>query len=224
MKKVKVKKKSIIIILLILLVIAGASVGGYFLYGNMLTSNIRNNYGKFVKTTKNANIYDKNNNVIGSISKDIVIPLTNLKNITKNNQYLTIKDSDYKVYYKDIKKVNETAVDETKNYLTYNKNISTKDKVELLKDGKVIITLNKGINIPIEYASEEEYFINFLNEIYTIKKSDSIKEIDTENNTDKEAEFVSVINYNTIEETCSVYECTTIANAKEQLSKLKESK
>lgn len=224
MKKVKVKKKSIIIILLILLVIAGASVGGYFLYGNMLTSNIRNNYGKFVKTTKKANIYDKNNNVIGSISKDIVIPLTSLKNITKNNQYLTIKDSDYKVYYKDIKKVNETAVDETKNYLTYNKNISTKDKVELLKDGKVIITLNKGINIPIEYASEEEYFINFLNEIYTIKKSDSIKEIDTENNTDKEAEFVSVINYNTIEETCSVYECTTIANAKEQLSKLKESK
>ena len=222
MKKVKAKKKNIVIILIVLLVIVGSSVGGYFLYGNILTNNIKNNYAKYVKTVKKTNIYDKNNNVIGSISKDIIIPLTSIKNISRNNQYLTIKDSEYKVYYKDIKKVNETTTQETKNYLTYNKNISTKNKVELLKDGKVIITLNKGINIPIEYASKEEYYISFLNEIYTIKKSDSIKEVDTENNTDKEAEYVSVINYNTIEENCSVYECTTTANAKEQLSKLKE--
>lgn len=223
MKKVRVKKKSMIILLLILVVIAGGSIGGYFLYGNMLTNNIKNNYGKYVKTIKKTNIYDKNNNVIGSISKDIIIPLTSLKEISKNNKYLSIKDSEYKIYYKDIKKVKESSQEDTKNYLTYNKNISTKEKVELLKDNKVIITLNKGINIPIEYASTEEYYINFLNEIYTIKKSDSIKEIDTENNTDKEAEYVSVINYNTIEETCSVYECIPTANAKEQLSKLKES-
>ena len=222
MEKVKVKKKSLMIILLILLVIAGGSVGGYFLYGNILTNNIKNNYSKYVKTIKKTNIYDKNNNVVGTISKDITIPLTSIKDISKNNKYLTIKDSDYKVYYKDIKKTNETANEETKNYLTYNKNISTKEKVELMKDKKVIITLNKGINIPIEYISNDEYYINFLNEIYSIKKSDSIKETDAENNTDKEAEYVSVINYNTIEESCTVYECTAIANVKEQLNKLKE--
>ena len=85
MKKVKVKKKNIVIILIVLLVIVGSSVGGYFLYGNILTNNIKNNYAKYVKTIKKTNIYDKNNNVIGSISKDIIIPLT-----TTRNNYLDL--------------------------------------------------------------------------------------------------------------------------------------
>lgn len=221
MKKVKVKKKNLIILLLILIVIAGGSVGGYFLYNNILTNNIRKNYGKYVKTTKETNIYDNKNNVIGKISKDITIPLTSINKISKNNKYLKIKDTSYKIYYKDIKKVSETTTEETKNYLQYNKNISTTKKVQLLKDDKVVITLNEGINVPIEYTSEDKYYVNYLNEIYSIKKDDSIKEIDQENNTDKEAEYVSVLNFNTIEETCSVYECVTIQSAKDYLTNLK---
>lgn len=218
------KKKGIIILLLLMLVIAGASVGGYFLYNNMLTNNIKNNYSKFVETTKKTNIYDKNNNIVGTISKGITIPLSSIKEISKNNKYLTIKDSNYKVYYKDIKKAKETATEETKNYLTYNKNISTKKKVNLIQDDKTVITLNKGIDTPIEYVSEDKYYISLFNEIFSIEKSDSIKEIDKENTTAKEAEHVSVINYPTIEETCTIYECSTTASVKEQLTKLKELK
>ena len=222
MEKKKIKKKSIIIILLILLVISGASVGGYFLYGNILTNNIKNNYSELVKTTKKTNIYDKNNNIIGSISKGINIPLTSIKEISKNNKYLKIKDTEYKVYYKDIKKSKEEN-NTTKNYLPLNKDISTTKKVTLLKDNKKVITLDKGLTTSIEYISNDMYYVNFLNEIYSIKKDESIKEIDNEINKDKEAQHVSVINYNVIEENCSVYECTTINNVKEQISKLKES-
>ena len=68
MKKGNVKKKNMIILLLIIVVIASGSVGGYFLYGNIITNDIKNSYGKYVKTIKKTNIYDKNNNVIGSIS------------------------------------------------------------------------------------------------------------------------------------------------------------
>ena len=222
MEKKKIKKKSIIIILLILLVISGASVGGYFLYENILTNNIKNNYSELVKTTKKTNIYDKNNNIIGSISKGINIPLTSIKEISKNNKYLKIKDTEYKVYYKDIKKSKEEN-NTTKNYLPLNKDISTTKKVTLLKDNKKVITLDKGLTTSIEYISNDMYYVNFLNEIYSIKKDESIKEIDNEINKDKEAQHVSVINYNVIEEICSVYECTTINNVKEQISKLKES-
>ena len=222
MKKIKLKKKSLIILLLILLVIAGGSIGGYFLYQNILINSIKNNYSEYVKTTKNTNIYDKNNNIIGSISKGTTIPLEKINNITKNNKYLIIKNTNYKVFYKDIKKSKEINQN-IKNYITLNKNIKTTKKVNLLKNNKVIITLNKGITTSIEYINNDKYYINFLNDIYEIKKDKSIKEIDNENNKDKEAEFVSVINYNTIEENCPNYECTTITNVKEQLTKLKES-
>ena len=88
MKKIKLKKKSLIILLLILLVIAGGSIGGYFLYQNILIKNIKNNYSEYVKTTKNTNIYDKNNNIIGSISKGTTIPLEKINNITKDSLVL----------------------------------------------------------------------------------------------------------------------------------------
>ena len=144
MKKIKLKKKSLIILLLILLVIAGGSIGGYFLYQNILVNSIKNNYSENVKTTKNTNIYDKNNNIIGSISKGTTIPLEKINNITKNNKYLIIKNTNYKVFYKDIKKSKEINQN-IKNYITLNKDIKTNKKVSLLKDNKVIITLNKGI-------------------------------------------------------------------------------
>ena len=117
MKKLKLKKKSLIILLLILLVIAGGSIGGYFLYQNILIKNIKNNYSEYVKTTKNTNIYDKNNNIIGSISKGTTIPLEKINNITKDNKYLIIKNTNYKVFYKDIKKSKEINQN-SKNYIT----------------------------------------------------------------------------------------------------------
>ncbi len=220
MKKVKLKKKNIILIITPILLI-GLSIGGYFLYNNLLINNIKNNYNKYVTTIKETNLYDKNNNVIGTISKGIDLPLKEIKEIDKDNKYLKIKDTDYKIYYKDIKKI-EIEIENTNNHIPFNKNITTNEKVDLLKDNKKVITLNKGINLPIEYMNNDYYYVKLFDSIYAVKKTDSLKEEDKENTKAKEAEFVSVINYNTVEETCSTYECIPTANAKEQLSKLKE--
>ena len=52
MKKGNVKKKNMIILLLILVVIASGSVGGYFLYGNIITNDIKNNYGSVLSCVR----------------------------------------------------------------------------------------------------------------------------------------------------------------------------
>ena len=221
-KKHKKKSKKPIIIILIILLIAIFSAGGYILYINLLTNNIKNTYSEFVKTIKNTNIYDKNNNKIGTITKNITLELNRIKNIDQNNKYFEIKDTKYKIYYKDVEKAKNSADERTKNYLVFNKNIKTNKKVKLLKDDKTVITLDKGLNTAIEYIKDNKYYITYFNELYGIEKNNNIEEIEVKNNEDKEAEYVSVINHNTIEETCSNYECTTIANIKDQINKLKE--
>ena len=219
-KKKKIKKPILIILILLLIVLFSTS--GYLIYINLLTNNIKNNYSDFVKTIKNTNIYDKDNNKIGTITKNITLELNKIKNIDQNNKYFNIKDTEYKIYYKDVEKTKNSASKETKNYLVFNLNIKTNKPVKLLKDGKEAITLDKGLNTAVEYIKDNKYYITYFNELYSIEKNDNIEEIEVKNNENKEAKFVSVINHNTIEENCSAYECTTINNIKEQINKLKE--
>lgn len=100
--KVKLRKPLLIIVIIIL--VSSLTAGGYILYNNILTNNIKNNYSEFVKTIKSTNIYDKNNNKIGTITKNITLELNSIKNIDQNDKYFSIKDTNYKVYYKDVKK------------------------------------------------------------------------------------------------------------------------
>ena len=59
----------------------------------------------YVKIKNDAKMYDKNKKVIGTIYKDTELELESYKDITKKDKYFKVKDNDYYVYYKDIKKV-----------------------------------------------------------------------------------------------------------------------
>ena len=220
-KKIRIKKLTIIILVTILLLITSSIV--LYLYNQKMIKEINNHYNKYTITTKKTTLYDKNNHKLGTISKDFSLELSKPKITNFTNKYFNIKDTDYYIYYEDLKKakkLNESELDT--NYLVFNKNINTTHKTTLSKDNKEVLTINKKLNLPIEYMDKDNYYVYYLNNILSIKKDKSIKEVDHENTKEKQADYVSVIHYEQISDNCNNYNCININSLKEQITKLKE--
>lgn len=218
-KKVKMKKKPFLIIILVLIII----IGGIFLVFKIKHDKevklVKSYYHKYIYTSKKTNIYNKNKKNIGTVEKNISFNLDKI-----DNKYFRIKNTDYYLYYEDVKENKEkpeTKENKSTNYIPFNKNIKSSKKVNLLKEDKTIITL-KGINAPIESIDKDNYYISFLNDIYKVKKDKSIKEINSKNTKEKTSDHISVLFYEFIQDTCSDYNCTTTENFKNTINKLKE--
>ena len=204
-KKIKVKKKGLLIgIMVFLLVLIGGSIIGYHFFEKETVSSIQKKYNEKVITTKNTKLYNKKGKEIGSITKDYALDLEKVKITSLKNRYLQIKDSDYYVSYKDIKKRKETEEKkEDSYYLPLEKEITSKDSVVLYDGNKEIITLKNGITTPINKMDDENYYVTFLGRTLKVPKSKKIKEQDTKITLEeKPAEHVSVIYYDKIQNDC----------------------
>ena len=219
-KKGKIIGVSIIVILLILIIITTLLV----LYTKKEIKNIKTSYNQYIKIKKDTNIYDKNNKVLGKIYKNTELELVKLNKITTKNKNFQIKDTNYYIYYKDIKKIKNINNDkQNNNYIVLNKNIKTSKKVTLYKNNKKVITLNNGINLPIQYISNNNYYVYYFNKLLEVKKSNKIKEINHENTKENSTNQISILLYDTINNTCTNNEnCTTTETFKNQINKLLE--
>lgn len=219
-KKGKIIGVSIVVILLILIIITTLLV----LYTKKEVKNIKTSYNQYIKIKKDTNIYDKNNKVLGKIYKNTELELVKLNKITTKNKNFQVKDTNYYIYYKDTKKIKNINKDkQNNNYIVLNKNIKTNKKVTLYKNNKKVITLNNGINLPIQYISNNTYYIYYLNKLLEIKKSNKIKEINHENTKENSTNQISILLYDTINNTCTNNEnCTTTEAFKNQINKLLE--
>lgn len=219
-KKGKIIGVSIIVILLILIIITTLLV----LYTKKEIKNIKTSYNQYIKIKKDTNIYDKNNKVLGKIYKNTELELVKLNKITTKNKNFQIKDTNYYIYYKDTKKIKNINNDkQNNNYIVLNKNIKTSKKVTLYKNNKKVITLNNGINLPIQYISNNNYYVYYLNKLLEVKKSNKIKEINHENTKENSTNQISILLYDTINNTCTNNEnCTTTETFKNQINKLLE--
>lgn len=219
-KKGKIIGVSIIVILLILIIITTLLV----LYTKKEIKNIKTSYNQYIKIKKDTNIYDKNNKVLGKIYKNTELELVKLNKITTKNKNFQVKDTNYYIYYKDTKKIKNINKDKkNNNYIVLNKNIKTNKKVTLYKNNKKVITLNNGINLPIQYISNNNYYVYYLNKLLEVKKSNKIKEINHENIKENSTNQISILLYDTINNTCTNNEnCTTTETFKNQINKLLE--
>lgn len=219
-KKGKIIGVSIVVILLILIIITTLLV----LYTKKEVKNIKTSYNQYIKIKKDTNIYDKNNKVLGKIYKNTELELVKLNKITTKNKNFQVKDTNYYIYYKDTKKIKNINKDKkNNNYIVLNKNIKTNKKVTLYKNNKKVITLNNGINLPIQYISNNTYYVYYLNKLLEIKKSNKIKEINHENTKENSTNQISILLYDTINNTCTNNEnCTTTETFKNQINKLLE--
>lgn len=219
-KKGKIIGVSIVVILLILIIITTLLV----LYTKKEVKNIKTSYNQYIKIKKDTNIYDKNNKVLGKIYKNTELELVKLNKITTKNKNFQVKDTNYYIYYKDTKKIKNINKDKkNNNYIVLNKNIKTNKKVTLYKNNKKVITLNDGINLPIQYVSNNTYYVYYLNKLLEVKKSNKIKEINHENTKENSTNQISILLYDTINNTCTNNEnCTTTETFKNQINKLLE--
>ena len=219
-KKGKIIGVSIVVILLILIIITTLLV----LYTKKEVKNIKTSYNQYIKIKKDTNIYDKNNKVLGKIYKNTELELVKLNKITTKNKNFQVKDTNYYIYYKATKKIKNINKDkQNNNYIVLNKNIKTNKKVTLYKNNKKVITLNNGINLPIQYISNNTYYVYYLNKLLEVKKSNKIKEINHENTKENSTNQISILLYDTINNTCTNNEnCTTTETFKNQINKLLE--
>lgn len=214
-KKTKIKKSGLIVLIVLFLIIIGGLVTLKIL-NNQKQKEIKGYFSKTVSLKKNSNIYYKNK----SIGKNLEIIKLELDSI--KGKYFKVKNTDYYVYYKDVKKDKSLEKNTTSsNYILSNKNIKSNKKVTLYKEDKKIITLT-STNLPIEGISEDNYYISFLNDTYIVKKDKSIKEVKSKNTKEKIANHVSVLFYEFINDSCNDYNCTTTDNFKNTINKLKE--
>lgn len=182
-------KKMLIIIPLLVIII---SITIYIYKYNKNIFN--NNYSETVITMKEIKLYDKNNNVIGLIK-----PNTKLNLETKTNNLYKIKDSEYYIDYRNVKKEETFNID--KLYI-FNKDIITNDTFNLYQNDELKLTINNSMTFNIYKELENEYTVYFLNQYFEIKQED-IKEIKENINTDVEYTtyipvlyFVDIINNN----------------------------
>lgn len=220
-KKKKDNKKKIIIIVLIITIIIGIiSFIGYRVISKNTLKEIKSNYNKYVITTSKTKLYDKNKKMIGTISKGYKLELDDINNLSLKNKLFKIKNTDNYISYKGLKKTDSIKKNDN-NYIPFNKNIKSNKSIKL-KYSNVTIELNKGINEPILYMDRDNYYISYLNNVFSIKKDSSIKEIKHKNTNDHEAKHVSVLHYEKISNNCEDKNCFETETVKNHINILKE--
>ena len=222
-KKVHNKNKYIFIIMLIALIML--IVSGVVLYVNYcdekLLTNIKKHYGNQVIMVNDAKLYDHNEKVIGKVSKGFTFILDNKKINKSSEQYFKVKNTNYYIYYNDVKKVDKKMEDNFSNkYLVFNKNVVSK-KTVFYKDNKKVLELKEKLNLPLEYMDDNYYYVSYLDKVMQVKKDESVSLNDNNNTSVNEASYISVINYDTIDN-CTKDICVSVDNVRNQLNYLKE--
>ena len=129
-------------------------------------------YNEYVLVSKNTDLYNSKNKSIGKIYKGAYLELDKFN----NKKYFKIKDSDYYVYYKDIKETKKQDNSIKEYYVGMGENITLNDNTKLYIDEKEKIKLNKSDVFEVYIIDDNYYYIKFLNNYYGIKKDD-VKEV-----------------------------------------------
>ena len=152
-------------------------------------------FGMVIKDTK---LYIKNNGKyqkIGNIYKDVKLEFSRL-----DNDYFLIKGFEDEVYINasDVVKIDsiDSISDRYKNYIMFNENIITKDKVTFYDmDGNILYTIDKSYEFNIFIKDDDRYGIVYNDRLLFVKKGD-ISSVKASNNTDKKnSSGVGVLNY-----------------------------
>lgn len=208
MEKRKNNKKQLILGILFIVIIL--ALVGYFYIANrnnenrkkdndkVLYNEIIMHYNEFVKTNKEATLYNDEYQEAGKIGNNIEISLNDMQ-IDKDTRYFSIKDlGGYYIKYQDVDKIEELSEvdDRYKNYILYNKNIVTSDKTSFYdEEGNLVYEFNKSFDLPIIINDSDNYGVEYNNRLLYIKASD-VKEIKENYNTDKtNTSGVGVLNY-----------------------------
>ena len=214
-------KKKIIIILLVV-ALFGITFGVTFYIKQLnIIKNIKNSYNKYVITNKESSLYDSNHSIVGSISKGAYFELEDSNIKSKNDTYFKILDSDYYLFYNDVDKTDKQEIPLSKDYyVSLGKEITTGEVTNFYKDGEVKLSINSSFIFSVIRKDDTFYYISYLNRIYQIKIDEIVEEKDIE--IEPISSYISVINYNSVMDSCNSEDCVTTEEFKNELNYLKE--
>lgn len=246
-KKKKRKKKTLFIILLSISLLVLLFFLGYYLkkeheekirLDNIrkekeLIAEITSHYNTYVKTNKDAVLYNSNEEEVGLLPSDTEISLKELV-IDKNTKYFEISTFEgYYIKYQDVLAIDDlTSYDNRyKKYIVFNENIVTKDKTIFYdENNNKVYDFNTSFDLPIIIKDTDRYGVDFNNRLLYINSED-VSEVKYNHNTDVgNSSGVAVLNYhafydeNNYEErsSCVTSICHSKAQFKTHLDYLKE--
>ena len=192
-KKLKQKKYFIIVIFVVMIVII---VGGIFLVNKEIKSKkqeqlikeeklrkekllleIKSSYNEYVKTNKEAKLYDfKDNQYVeaGIVGKDVELILKEIE-ITHDTLYFLIDNLDLYISYKDVSKLeNLTVKDQVyKKYVPFDQNVVTKGSTTFYNENGLVYEINKGVELPLLIKDTDKYYVEYSKQLLYIKKDQS---------------------------------------------------
>ena len=195
--------------LIILLIIFGLVISR-FVFSNLklntltkkktnIVEIINSHYGTYVKSNKEAIIYNEEEKAIGKIGKNIELSLDKI-DIKKDTKYFKIKDFNniYYIKYQDVDKIEELKeVDARyKKYIVFNENIVTNDKTRFYdEEDNLVYEFNESFDLPIIIKDDNKYGVEFNSRLLYVKIED-VNEIKDNYNTDKtNSSGIGVLNY-----------------------------
>ena len=206
-KKRNLKNKSFLIIILLVILVSILLI----LFQNrkeiidLNENDIQNHYNQFVKTTKEAKIYELNDNnykEVGFVSEDIELELLEI-NSNNDTKYFPIKNLNIYVYYEDVDPIDtiSTKSDRYKNYITFNSNIVTNNMTNFYdENNQLLLSIDKSYNLPIIIKDDNRYGVEFNNELVYVMKDDTKNLVNSNNSSLKNSDGIPVLNYHFVYE------------------------
>lgn len=182
--KIKLVNAFFVIIVLFLLIC---------IYNNFKSIRSIQNYTYSEYVEVSGNVYVYNNNSYKKIGEFNKVSLQ-LETYDKSGYY-KIKDTDLYINYKNIKTIDKIKIKQL-NYLPFNEVITTNKKFDLYKDNKKIGNFNTKMEFNYYMHDDKFYYINYLNDIYQILKTDI--DLTTAVNNNEYTNYIPVLNVQNI--------------------------
>lgn len=178
-----------------------------------LLDDIKSSYNKYVKTNKEAKLYDFVDGQyieIGSVGKDIELTLKDIEP-TIETKYFLIENINLYINYKDLEVIEKLTLkdDVYKNYIVFNENIVTKDLTTFYNENGFVYKINKSVDLPIIIKDTDKYYVEYNNELLYVKKNEvTIK--DSKNTKEETRSNIRTLTYHTIFDT-EKEKCTNVS-------------
>ena len=195
-----------------------------------LIDEINSHYNELVITNKNSKLYRLENNKyneIGNVSKGEIFKLGEVS-INEDTKYFYLSELDLYISYLDVDVYKEVVEKDLryKNYILFNENVISKDKVSLYRNDNVIYTLNYSIDEEIIIKDDNGYYVEYFGELFLVKNEDVLKTYEKNNSNEVVANEVPVTVYHFIylngDNTCNEIICHSENQIKEQFQYLKD--
>ena len=218
------KVKPLRVLLIVIIFISVISIGcGIFIYNDMrereekslnvsntrkslikdedVLIKIKSNYSNVVKTTKDTKFYINDNGKYkdaGKINKDNILELESIDNVSLDNKYFKLKDSDYYISYKDVEPTSDIINKRYLNYIEFPLEVTTKESVVYYDDSfKEIFMLKESVTTKVIVNLDDYYGIDLFNRLVYVNKEDVSNTVEVDNS-EEVAESIPAILYHFI--------------------------